>query len=589
MESPLALDSATRHTFKAFKLVLPLQPPPHTFFHSAHTPPSMLLSHRFISSRTANASITAMQSHLRAPLPSHHLHKLHLPKPHIFKPISTPPKSSFLPSCTTQSRPNFPVVSDASDSSTNPTPELKQESDGNSFWAAVSLILGTAVGPGILGLPSATIQSGPLPSAIAVVISWVYVISSILLVAELSFAAMEEGGVDEVSFTGLATNAFGGRGGAFVAVVYACLSFALLVACASGISSLFIQWFPSMHPIVAHSIFPGVVAAVIGLFPYMAIDAANRLLCIVMVFSLAALVAVGSSVGRNNILSSFSHASWSPAAILPAIPITVLTLGFHVITPFICKIMGRAVFEARKAIVFGGIIPLLMVLSWNFVVLGLAGTSSTPFKDPIRLLLSVSSSALPAIQGFAFTALATSFICYAISFPKQLVDTLDLIFRMAGAQQVKVSLLDLFSTRSEPVEFGVYSGSGKGIPLLETGTGTGTFRGDSMGGFHGEIQKDLPDLDYLPTPNRDSSDLINAIMTPVVLGSSVLIASFFRSAFSAALNFAGVYANCFLFGILPPVMVWIHRSKKKSRYPFSLLLHVTMNLFVLHLVLDLLV
>ncbi|KAL6012975.1 hypothetical protein ACLOJK_003465 [Asimina triloba] len=204
-----------------------------------------------------------------------------------------------------------------------------------------------------------------------------------------------------------------------------------------------------------------------------------------MVFSLAALVAVGSSVGRNIILSSISHVSWSPAAILPAIRISVLTLGFHVITPFICKIMGRAVFEARKANVFGGIIPLLMVLSWNFVVLGQAGTSSSPFKDPIRLLLSVSSSALPAIQGFAFTALATSFICYAISFPNQLVDNLDLIFRMAGAQQVKVSLLDLFSTRYELLEFGVYPGSGKGIPLLETGTGTGTFRGDSVGGFHG--------------------------------------------------------------------------------------------------------
>ncbi|KAL5985720.1 RNA-binding protein that suppresses calcineurin Rnc1 [Asimina triloba] len=138
-------------------------------------------------------------------------------------------------------------------------------------------------------------------------------------------------------------------------------------------------------------------------------------------------------VGRINILSSFSHASWSPAAILPAIPRTVLTLGFHVITPFICKILGRAVFEARKAIIFG-----------------------------------VSSSALPAILGCTFTALPTSFICYAISFPKQLVDTLDLIFRMAGAQQVKVSLLDLFSMRFELVEFGVYSGSGKGIPLLET-------------------------------------------------------------------------------------------------------------------------
>ncbi|KAL5974860.1 hypothetical protein ACLOJK_031533 [Asimina triloba] len=167
----------------------------------------------------------------------------------------------------------------------------------------------------------------------------------------------------------------------------------------------------------------------------------------------------------------------------------------------------------------------------------------------------------------------------SLAIPKQLVDTLDLIFRMAGAQQVKVSLLDLFSTRSEPVEFGVYSGNGQGIPLLETGTGTGTFRGDSMGGFHGEIQKDLPDLDDLPTPNRDSSDLINAIMTPLVLGSSVLIASFFRSAFSAALNFAGVYANCFLYRLGDVVKVMgFHNSTPELQFVCRRGLILTVNI-----------
>ncbi|KAL5978916.1 hypothetical protein ACLOJK_018811 [Asimina triloba] len=99
--------------------------------------------------------------------------------------------------------------------------------------------------------------------------------------------------------------------------------------------------------------------------------------------------------------------------------------------------------------------------------------------------------------------------------------------------QVKVSLLDLFSTRSEPVEFGVYSGSGQGIPLLETGTGTGTFRGDSMGGFPGEIQKDLPDLDDLPTPNRDRERVevlrISTWPTPLATLAMTLLDPFYLS------------------------------------------------------------
>lgn len=48
--------------------------------------------------------------------------------------------------------------------------------------------------------------------------------------------------------------------------------------------------------------------------------------------------------------------------------------------------------------------------------------------DPISLFLSVYSYALPAVESFAFSARATSLIGYFVSFPKQVVDTLDLIF-----------------------------------------------------------------------------------------------------------------------------------------------------------------
>ncbi|RWW17696.1 hypothetical protein GW17_00018364 [Ensete ventricosum] len=38
----------------------------------------------------------------------------------------------------------------------------------------------------------------------------------------------------------------------------------------------------------------------------------------------------------------------------PAIPVTVLTLGFHVITPFVCKIVEHLVLDDRQAILMGG-------------------------------------------------------------------------------------------------------------------------------------------------------------------------------------------------------------------------------------------
>lgn len=418
--------------------------------------------------------------------------------------------------------------------------EVAQE---KSFWGAVGLIVGTAVGPGMLGLPAATVKSGPLPSTISLLLTWVYVISSIILVAELSFAAMEEDGVDEVSFTSLATKALGSKLGSFVALVYASLTFALLVACVSGIGSIISQWFPKINPVLANGLFPSLVGIVLRLLPFKVIDVANRCLCITMLFSITALVVIGIFVGRMSILGSFAYASWRFSSVLPAIPVAVLTMGFHVITPFICKIAGNTVHDARKAIILGGTIPLVMVVSWNLIVLGLSGhNASSVSSDPISLLLSVNSSALPAVQGFAFSALATSLIGYAVSFPKQVVDTLHLIFSSSSPSRgVK--------TRGEV---------GK--------VGSATFKLSQNLGDAGKVS-------YSGIKNDNDSEFrvdsgfksLQSIVMPFILALPVLIGCFFPSTFSRALDFAGIYANCFLFGILPPVMTFIYQSRRKLR------------------------
>ncbi|KAL2900801.1 Tyrosine-specific transport protein 1 [Bienertia sinuspersici] len=330
---------------------------------------------------------------------------------------------------------------------------------------------------------------------------------------------MKEDGVKEVSFTGLATKAFGAPFGAFVSAVYASLSFSLLVACVSGIGSIVSQWFPELGNAASHSLFPLFIGCIIWLFPFKAIDSMNRFLCLIMLFSIITLVGIGVSVARANLLVSLSNASWNMFSILPAIPVTVLTLGFHVITPFICKVAGDSIDEARKAILIGGIVPLIMVL--------LAGTKeahSPSFQgDPIKVLLSVKSSALFAVQGFAFSALATSFIGYTVSLPKQLIDTLELIFR---------------STNSE-YELGLKN-SMKACSITVDSSGKSSLSRIQISKFEG-------------------------LISVAVLLITVLVASFHTSTFSRALEFAGVYANCFLFGILPPAMAYISKSRRKLR------------------------
>ncbi|GLJ50214.1 hypothetical protein SUGI_1068800 [Cryptomeria japonica] len=507
------------------------------------------------------------------------------------------------------------------------------------FLTAVGLIMGAAVGPGILGLPAATLNAGPLPSTMTILGSWVYVISSILLVAELSCAVMEDKGLDEVSFTGLAMHTLGDNMGVLVAVVYAILNYALLVACIAGLGSLVQTWMPFLSSFVACAVFPVIVGGIVVLTSFNLIDQVNKVLCVLMVASISALVGVVVFVKRRCIWDSLNHAVWAPGVLLPAVPVAVLTLGFHVITPFICKIVGRKPRDALKAISCGGVVPLAMVLLWNAVVLGLAQSSIySRALDPIKLLLSLNSSAGPAVQAFAFSALATTLISYALSFPKQLYDTLCLI-KMVAQKHSKTYLAN-FPNKMEAEKIMrncngtekiaqkacAKNGSGREtnldghelgrmgfcgqqeIALQDSSTSgygmkisakkelncaqsdenilnRGTYKEDNNNIFRKSSGKSLrkrltlSDIKSGSTGSKketlstetahlsslDHSKSREALMVYLVLGPPVLISTFFPKAFAAALDFAGVYANCFLFGILPPLMAWIYRYNNAKR------------------------
>lgn len=509
----------------------------------------------------------------------------------------------------------------------NEEEEPKRDSGySGAFWTAVGLIMGTAIGPGILGLPAATIKAGPLPSSLTILASWVYVIASILLVAEIGCAVMEEQGLDEVSFTGLAMHTLGDNMGIVVAVIYAMLNYTLLVACIAGLGSLVLQWLPFLPPFMACLLFPGMVGGIIVLASFNVIDGVNKGLCVLMATSISGLIAVGVLLRRHFIWESFKHAAWFPSVLLPAIPVTVLTLGFHVITPFICKVMGRDPYEVRKAILCGGAVPLAMVLSWNVVVLGLARSSpASRVLDPIKLLLSVNSSAVPAVQAFAFSALGTTLIGYAVSFPKQLFDTLHLIRSLV--QHHSEEFVKNFPYKSEVDKMSKNcNGAGRGSHVIEKKdgneccekafldnsldnhkSGTIDFLGKQEMGLHNapshghemmisanndsnyaqndqhlqkfnkvmagkdkrnfcvksSITSQKHNMPQVSSPNN--FQMGEMLMICLVLGPPILIGTFFPTAFAAALDFAGVYANCFLFGILPPVMAWIHRYGYTNR------------------------
>lgn len=306
---------------------------------------------------------------------------------------------------------------------------------------------------------------------------------------------MAEQGEAEVSFTGLAVRTLGHSAGRVVALVYAFLNYALLVACVAGLHSILAHWLP-LHPTLVCILSPGVVTSMLAFTSFQAVDTLNRALCVLMLASITGLVGIGIFVGRTFWLGTMGSGTWSFTALYPAIPVIFLTLGFHVITPVVCQVVGGRPQEARKAILCGGAVPLLMVLAWNAVIIGLAqAPAQSASLDPIKLLLSLSSSAAPVVQAFAFAALGTTLIGYALSFPKQLIDTVSLF----GIAEKRVTVTE--------------------------------------------------------QPGRMTA-LLLAMAPPVAMAMTS------PTAFASALDFAGLYANCFLFGVLPPIMAWAYRYQR---------------------------
>lgn len=102
--------------------------------------------------------------------------------------------------------------------------------------------------------------------------------------------------------------------------------------------------------------------------PFPVLDLSNRGLCALMLLSLAALTSFG--LPHVALGPALQRTAWRE--VLPAVPVMVLTLGFHVITPLICSVLGGRPAKIRQAILVGGAVPLAMVLAWNTIVLGLA-------------------------------------------------------------------------------------------------------------------------------------------------------------------------------------------------------------------------
>jgi tyrosine-specific transport protein len=99
---------------------------------------------------------------------------------------------------------------------------------------------------------------------------------------------------------------------------------------------------------------------------------------------------------------------------METVPTIFVALVYHNVVPVVCAQLQYNIQKIRIAIVVGSFIPLVMFVTWNMVILGIAEPGT--LSDPVELLRSGGAGEITGmlVSLFSEAAIITSFIGFII-------------------------------------------------------------------------------------------------------------------------------------------------------------------------------
>jgi len=294
---------------------------------------------------------------------------------------------------------------------------------------AVAIIAGTSIGGGFLALPSVTAPMGFLPTAAGLAIAWAFLVLTSVVYVEASartLAGQEGGGQREADEVSVVTVTRSALGGGFSLLCSAAFSMQMLVVVtAQVVKSGEILSFLTGLPYVVGCFLPSLL---VGAFSFCAqlrvVEQANTALAVAMVGGFLVLVAgtlasASASASPAEIAGRMAFASWS--RLLPstqgawALPIFLNLICFGQSVPLVVGRLGAGRPEdARKAVVIGATLPLLMCVLWTAVSTALLDPAAGAADPVLQMLAGHFSVAVPVgliAIGAIGTTLIASYLC----------------------------------------------------------------------------------------------------------------------------------------------------------------------------------
>lgn len=282
--------------------------------------------------------------------------------------------------------------------------------------SGTSLIAGTTIGAGMLGIPLVTAEAGFFPAVCASLAVFAFMVLTGLLYVEVALTLPPGANIFAMARAYLGTPGKAAAGGMFLFLYYC-----LLVAYLSGgapllgyvvQSGLGIEMNGNVSLVLFGALFGGIVW-----MGSKVIDRVNLILLVAMFFAYILLVSKGSS---EVAVARLYEASWGKACF--ALPVLFSAFGYHNVVPSLCTYLERDRRSLRLAIFLGTGLALAVYLVWQWLILGSLPQAAiqetlTAGKPATAALAALTGkSALFVIgQTFAFFALVTSFLGVAFS------------------------------------------------------------------------------------------------------------------------------------------------------------------------------
>jgi tyrosine-specific transport protein len=317
------------------------------------------------------------------------------------------------------------------------------------LFGGILLVAGSCIGAGMIALPVVTGMAGFLPSVVVFFLCWLFMMCTGLLLLEVNLW-LGEG----ISIITMAQHTLGGWGRAVAWATFLFLFYCLLIAYAAASGVLVADFFAGAFGwTVSNWVGSLFFTLLIGWIVYLgtrAVDQLNRFLMLGLIATYLALVVVGLPHLRTNLLGE-SH--WAP--IWCAIPVIMVSFGFHNMIPSMTTYLRSHARSLRWTVIIGSSLPLIVYLVWEAIILGIVPIDQSNLTDDLatQMLRSVAGIewVVIVVQYFSFFAIMTSFLAQALSLKDFLADGFG-IFHPSRKESIGLILLAILP----PLLFGAY-------------------------------------------------------------------------------------------------------------------------------------